>query len=584
MTVQDLPAPGPPAPRLPSIALGPSDLAFLALLIVGSAFIFWLGRSTTFFKDDLVFVGERPPFALDYLMIPHNEHWSALVKLPFQILFSVVGLRSYLPYLALLLIANAAAILAVYVVVSAVAGRVLAFAVGTILLFLGTAHENLFWYSSIGILESLAFGAAATWLFIARPMSARTTAGIGGLLILSVMSSGSGLAFIGGLTAATLLDPARRRGWWGPIGAAAVYVVWYAIWGRSSVSPVTIEAVIGIPGFIFVGASNGIAGATGLGRAIGGIIAVATVGFVWVTLALGRRPPLAAVVGTVGLLTFLGVTALVRVEGPLGSEMASAPRYITTSAALLAIAAAGLLGRPADQSAATLRALALAPIVVLALASNGTALFDAATRYTDNATELREDFLAFERYGGAPAVRDSAILPFPGDRLRALLDENGSLVRDEIRPTVVLPIDAAARDRALFRLVREGLTVVAASGPGDGGATRPPVVVGEYRMSHLTIGGCQQIRPLGPDGLVWFGVPSGGSLDLTTAGSGTVGLYLADEAPFQVPASTRVKVLAGTRYRIGLPDMGPGYTWRFALKIGSGIEGASVCSSSAPSL
>jgi hypothetical protein len=555
----------------------PVDAAFVCLVIVGCLFIFYLGRSSTFRGDDWVFIGERPPYALDYLMVPHNEHWSFFMKLVFQVLFSFVGMRSYLPYLAVLLVAQAAAVIAVYAAVSAAGGRILAFSVGSVMLFLGSAHENLFWYAGLGVLLSLATGATATWLVLARPTSTRVSLAVGGLLVLSVMSSGCGLAFIAGLAVAMLLDPTRRSGWWGPVGAGLVYLGWYAIWGRSAVSGVTVDSIIGTPAFVFTGATNAFGAATGLGPDIGGVAVVVMVGAVWVGIATGRRPPFAATAGTVGLLTFLGITGLVRVEGPLGTDMAYAPRYITTSAALLVIALAGLLGRPTDRTAATLRAFALAPLLVVALVSNGSALIAAAAVYSADATELRAELVLWDQYQDAPAVRDSNPLHLP--QLRTLLAEYGSPVRDEIRPTVVLPITADVLDRALFQLVGDQMTVA----PGStGGETLIPSVVGQYETTIQTTSSCLQAQALGPDAQVWLSVPSGGSLRLVTDGWGDVGIFLAHDYAFQEAAAIHKTIVAQTPYRITVPDMGPGFAWRVAIKLGVGIRSASICSLAEP--
>lgn len=556
----------------------PVDLAFVGLVIVGCAFILWLGRSSTFRLDDWVIASEQPPPSLDYLLVPHNEHWSAFMKLPFQLLFGVVGLHSYLPYLALLVAAHGAATVAVYAVISAAAGRVLAFAVGSVLLLLGTAHETLFWYASIGYLLSLATGATATWLLLARPASPRLVIAVFVLLVFSVMSSGCGLAFVAGLAIALLLDPTRRAAAWGPIGAGLVYFAWYLIWGHSAVAGVSLDSVIGIGGFVFVGASNAFAAATGLGRGIGGIAVVVLVGAVWVGLVVGRRPSFAAIASSAGLVAFLGITALVRVDaGPSGSEMAAAPRYIAISAPLIAIALAGLLGRPTDRSAARLRAVVVAPLLVLALVSNGFALVDAAPRYATDATAVRAAFRIWDRDRAAPAVRDSERLPLGGDRLDAMLAAYGSPVTDTIRPSVVLPITADALDRALFVIVRDDLIVVPDIGAVGADRTQPPADVGAFEMEVRSETGCLHLVPSGPGGLVWLTVPFPDSLRFATEGWGDVHVFVARDAPFQDAASISQPILARQRYRIALPDMGPGSTWRVAVKFGPGIRSANLC-------
>jgi hypothetical protein len=552
------------------------DLAFVVLVAIGCTLIFWLGRSSTFRIDDWIFASEQPPQAIDYLLVPHNEHWSTLMKLPFQLLYGVFGLRSYLPYLAVLLVAHGVTTIAVTAVISAVAGRVLAFAVGTVLLFLGSAHENLFWFAAIGFQLSIAAGAVALWLLVARPLTTRITAAIAVMLVLSAMSSGAALAFVAGIGAATLLDPARRAAWWAPAIAGSVYVGWYAIWARSSVAPIALESVAALPGFIHVGAANAVALATGLGRGIGSVVAIATIGAVWLMVAMGRRPPSAAIAGAIAVVTFLAIAGLVRVDRSLGSEMAAAPRYITTTAVLLAITIAGLIGRPRDATGAGLRALALVPIVVIALVANGQALVRAGDRYATEATGLRATIAVWTEMQDAPAVRGSSHLPLPPDELGRVLAIGGSPTRDELRPTVVLPVTARDRDRALFSLVRDDL-LIALAGPAAGDPPAVDAAEGTFQATASGSDGCLVDRPDGADNLTWFRIPSGGSFRVVTDGSGVLTIHLAREADFQATAAVRHPVTTTVAYRVTVPDLGARPPWRVAIKLGPGIGAATIC-------
>ncbi|MEA2518925.1 MAG: hypothetical protein QOF49_1005 [Chloroflexota bacterium] len=553
------------------------DGAFVVLVAIGCLFILWLGRSSTFRIDDWLFAAEQPPPSVDYLLVPHNEHWSTLMKLPFQLLYAAFGLRTYLPYLGLLLVAHAATTLAVYALISAVAGRVLAVAVGCTVLFLGSAHENLFWFASIGFQISISTGVVALWILVTRPLTTRVTAAIAIMLVLSLMSSGAGLAFVAGLGLATLLDPARRAAWWAPVTAGAIYVAWYAIWGRSSVAPVAIESVSELPGFIYAGATNGVALASGLGRGIGSVIAVVGVGAVWLLVATGRRPTTAAIAGAVGVVTFLAIAGLVRVDRPLGSEMAAAPRYITTTAVLFAITIAGLLGRPRDRSAAGLRALALIPIVAVALIGNGRALVIAGERYATEATDRRAALGIWAAMTDAPAVRDSKHLPLAAATLTRVAAIGGLPTQDELRPTVILPITSAIRDRALFSLVRDDL-VVAAAVPE---VREPAAVHGVEGTFHATsspaAAGCLEDRAAGPDNLAWFRIPSGGSFRVVPRGSGQLTIHLAREADFQPAASSHYPVMTSVPYRVTVPDLGDRPPWRVAVHLGAGIDAATIC-------
>jgi hypothetical protein len=396
------------------------------------------------------------------------------------------------------------------------------------------------------------------------------------MLVLALMSSGAALAFVAGIGAAILVDPARRAAWWAPLTAGIVYIAWYAVWGRSSVAPIALESLAGLPGFIHAGATNGVALASGLGRGIGSVIAVVGIGAVWLMVATGRRPSTAAITGAVAVVTFLAIAGLVRVDRPLGSEMAAAPRYITTTAVLFAITIAGLLGRPRDSSAASLRALALIPIVAVALIANGRALVIAGERYATEATDRRAALGIWAAMPDAPAVRESKRLPLTAAALRRVAATGGLPTQDELRPTVILPITSATRDRALFSLVRDGLVVT----PAEPGAVEPGTVHGAEGTFHAIASasaGCLHDRAAGSDNLTWFRIASGGSFRVVPAGSGPLTIHLAREADFQPAAAKHYPVATAVSYLVTVPDLGDRPPWRVAVHLGPGIDSATIC-------
>src|SRR5262245_61661383 len=63
------------------------------VILLGVGSYYW------FFRDDFSFLTGRDPGSLDDLFRPHaGTHWSTLPILVWHALYSVFGLRSYVPY------------------------------------------------------------------------------------------------------------------------------------------------------------------------------------------------------------------------------------------------------------------------------------------------------------------------------------------------------------------------------------------------------------------------------------------------------------------------------------------------------
>ena len=59
-----------------------------------------LGLGLTFFADEWTIIADRTITAQD-LVRPFNEHWLAVTILVYRTLLGLVGIGSYVPYLAL---------------------------------------------------------------------------------------------------------------------------------------------------------------------------------------------------------------------------------------------------------------------------------------------------------------------------------------------------------------------------------------------------------------------------------------------------------------------------------------------------
>src|SRR2546423_9553521 len=125
--------------------------------LVVCALLLWFTRTFTFYFDEWTFITTAPDWTFRTYFEPHNEHPVMLLRLVYTILLSTAGLRSYTPYMAVLLIAHLANVALLFELVRRRAGEAVALAAALILLLLGAGWEDLLWAVQIGWLLSIAF-------------------------------------------------------------------------------------------------------------------------------------------------------------------------------------------------------------------------------------------------------------------------------------------------------------------------------------------------------------------------------------------------------------------------------------------
>ena len=123
-----------------------------------SAAILWLTRGYTFYFDEWTFILTAPDWTLATLLQPHNEHPVMLTRAIYAALLATVGLRSYLPYMAVLLALHAASAVLLFEVVRRRAGDLVGIACAALLLVLGAGWEDLLWAFQMQFVGSVACG------------------------------------------------------------------------------------------------------------------------------------------------------------------------------------------------------------------------------------------------------------------------------------------------------------------------------------------------------------------------------------------------------------------------------------------
>jgi hypothetical protein len=299
----------------------------VAMAVVAAAGILWLSRAYTFYFDEWDFILSAPGWSWTSYLQPHNEHPSMLLKLIYAALLNTVGLRSYWPYMLVLLALHGASAVLLFELVRRRAGDFVGLACAAMLLVLGAGWEDLLWAFQIGWLGPVACG-LGMMLALQGPSTPRRLAVAVALLTVALTLSSIGLFF--GVAAATmlLLTPARRRDllWFAPVAVALA--AWYLAFGRggaSTVPPPSPANLFLLPAYVawgLAGSVGGTIGVTGLPALVVLIAGAGAVGFAWWRV----RPDAFALGVAAGLVAFYVVTGLNRAQ--LGYDQSASGRYV----------------------------------------------------------------------------------------------------------------------------------------------------------------------------------------------------------------------------------------------------------------
>jgi len=320
----------------------------LALICAASAILLVvLGSRLSFFNDDWWFLLQRPGIeshgGLDVVLAPHNGSMVVLPAVLYKALVAVFGLGSQVPFRVTVAVTAICLGVLVYAIVAERLGSVAGLAAAAVILFLGPAWEALLFIGASNHLGALVFGLGAL-VAIERDTPSRNALACG-LLVLAVATSNTGLAFVVGVAIAVV---ARRR-WvelWIPAVPAALYGLWWAVYGHKQSTNVTLNHIEHLPRYVFDSLSHGLAAITGMQHGSlpgvlwsGHILTVLAVLLVVVWLVRGGRPSAWALAVAATLLAFwlLAGASTIPGRGP------DASRYQLVDAALLIVLAAELL-------------------------------------------------------------------------------------------------------------------------------------------------------------------------------------------------------------------------------------------------
>jgi hypothetical protein len=359
-----------------------------------------LTRGYTFYFDEWAFILTAPDWTATTYLQPHNGHPAMLTHLIYGALLATVGLRSYLPYMAVLLALHATSVILLFEVVRRRAGDVVGIACASLLLVIGAGWENLLWAFQMSFVGSVACGLGMILVLEGRPSRWRMTLAIV-LLTASVMFSAVGIFF--GLVALPLTvtrERPREVLWLVPV--AIIFGAWFLAFDRAQPAPAgSGSSLLQLPLYTLWGLGASAAGIIGEGGWMGlPILALAAgaVGYAWWR---GGLDPLTLGVA-VALVMFYVVTGLAR--GQIGYDQSGAGRYVYVGAVFWLILLSGAAGRLPWRG--TWRP-AIVALVFLACFNSAAVLFEFGTAKAAQMQRQMADLQALAAEKGDPCLNPS---------------------------------------------------------------------------------------------------------------------------------------------------------------------------------
>jgi hypothetical protein len=206
------------------------------LIVAAAVYLVVLVKPLWFYFDDWSFLLRRSLThdTVHSLFAPHNEHWSTLPVIAWRVLYSVFGLRHYLPFGLMPVTAHLLAAVVLYLLLRRSGAHAWVAVLTTgLLLFMGAGSSDILWAFQIGFVGGAAFGLTTLLVLETDTLSRGRTVLSWLLLVASLMCAGVGISMVAW---AVLFATARH----GPrtalmVGAVptATYLVWFGAIGHT---------------------------------------------------------------------------------------------------------------------------------------------------------------------------------------------------------------------------------------------------------------------------------------------------------------------------------------------------------------
>ncbi|MCY7401778.1 MAG: hypothetical protein LH477_12665 [Nocardioides sp.] len=347
--------------RLPSWHL---SILLVAVVIQGGVAL-WLGSRGWFSGDVLHYYVERggAPGGTEGLMEPHAAHWQLVLVVVYLVVFKLVGLTTYVPFIALTVAVHLVLVLVMYRLLGRLGASLGASLLCALaLLTYGAGSEAFIVEAPVALTGSLLLGAIAVTQLVGRDFDLRSQRIASVLLLISVMVS------LGGVVASVwvgVFAASRGLGRMVRIVAppAVAFVAWFVIWGRGdtrvSLEPSEVMQVPEAAWALLVAPLDNITAGWGAGPFLLLLVIVVSV---W---RAEVRPVLAAATwaGLVAAMFHATVSAIAQVPYGLDQVLTSRYRYVVLVLLLpgLALVLDAFLARASQSLSTYQRRLVLVP-------------------------------------------------------------------------------------------------------------------------------------------------------------------------------------------------------------------------------
>jgi hypothetical protein len=233
----------------------------VAVAVSGVVLIAWQSH-LTFFYDDWDPLLDRRGFSADSVLRPHVDHVIISTTLIYKAIQATIGMESLVPYAVVSTSTFLLSVVLVFVYLRHRVGDWLALAGLLPVLFMGAAHDDLLWPYEISFSGAMASGLGALLLLERRDARGDALACV--LLVIAFTFSELALPFVIAAAVALVLDRGPWRRSYVLLVPLLLYAFWYAGWGHTAASQLSLQNVINSPAYVLNGLAAGVASLLGL--------------------------------------------------------------------------------------------------------------------------------------------------------------------------------------------------------------------------------------------------------------------------------------------------------------------------------
>lgn len=223
--------------------------ALMAAFLISATLLLFLRSQLGFFLDDWALVFHREGSPTDWLL-PHNEHIIVLPAAIYKFSLAVFGMNAF-PLHLVAVVLFLLSVLLLFLWLRPLVGDPASVLGCIVLLFLGSAAEDLLWAFQMGFFGSVCGGLGA--MLLIRRGDLRSDAWACVLLVVSLLFSSMVIPFAVG-AAVQILFRDGSQGWptalrrsWVFIIPGLLYVIWWLGWGHLAPNGMSLHNAVGAP-------------------------------------------------------------------------------------------------------------------------------------------------------------------------------------------------------------------------------------------------------------------------------------------------------------------------------------------------